>query len=201
MLCGTYATATLDPDDNPGGQRWVDACQRARALADHWGEGRTLAMFAPSADTERDRIGRGIFERSAATPQMVRMLFDMNMEADVRDLLPSVRVPTRVLHREDEIVPLECGRYLAEHIPDARLVVLPGMDHIPFYGDAEGYAEEIEEFLTGARHAPVSDRVLKTVMFTDIVGSTERAAALGDARWRELLTRHDELVRIELERH
>jgi class 3 adenylate cyclase len=75
------------------------------------------------------------------------------------------------------------------------------MDHAPFYGDAQGYAEEIEEFLTGARRAPVSDRVLMTVMFTDIVGSTERAAALGDSRWRELVARHDELVRAELERY
>jgi class 3 adenylate cyclase len=110
-------------------------------------------------------------------------------------------VPTLVLHRAEEFVPVECARYMAERIPGARLVVLPGMDHIPFYGDADGYAEEIEEFLTGARQAPVSDRILTTVMFTDIVGSTERAAALGDARWRELLGRHDELVRAELERH
>jgi class 3 adenylate cyclase len=80
-------------------------------------------------------------------------------------------------------------------------VVVPGMDHIPFYGDAEGYAEEIEEFLTGARHAAVPDRVLTTVMFTDIVGSTERAASLGDARWRELVAQHDELMRAELQRH
>jgi pimeloyl-ACP methyl ester carboxylesterase/class 3 adenylate cyclase len=201
VLCGTFATATLDPDDNPGGQRWVDAYQRVRALVEHWGEGRTLAVFAPSADSERDRIGRGIFERSAATPQMTRTLIDMVVETDVRDLLPSIRVPTLVLHREEEFVPVECARHLAEHIPGARLVVLPGADHIPFYGDADGYAEEIEEFLTGARHAPASDRILTTVMFTDIVGSTERAAALGDARWRELLGRHDELMRAELERH
>jgi class 3 adenylate cyclase len=201
VLCGTYATATLDPDDNPGGQRFVDAVQRVRAVTEHWGDGSTLAVFAPSADTARERIGRGIFERSAATPQMARTLFDMNIETDVRDLLPSLRVPTLVLHRAEEIVPVECARYLAEHIPGARLVVLPGMDHIPFYGDAEGYAEEIEEFLTGARHAPPSDRILTTVMFTDIVASTERAAALGDARWRELLSRHDELMRAELERH
>ena len=79
--------------------------------------------------------------------------------------------------------------------------MLPGADHIPFYGDADGYAEEIEEFLTGARHAPPPDRILTTVMFTDIVGSTERAAAAGDARWRELVARHDDLVRTELERH
>ena len=106
-----------------------------------------------------------------------------------------------MLHREEEFVPVEHARYLADHIPGARLVVLPGADHIPFYGDADGYAEEIEEFLTGARHAPPSDRILTTVMFTDIVGSTERAAAAGDAHWRELVARHDELVRTELERH
>jgi pimeloyl-ACP methyl ester carboxylesterase/class 3 adenylate cyclase len=201
ILCGTFATGTLDPDDSPGGQRWVDEYHRVLDLTEHWGEGGTLAVFAPSANSERDRIGRGIFERSAATPQMTRTLLAMVVETDVRELLPSIRVPTLVLHREEEFVPVEHGRYLAEHIPGARLVVLPGADHIPFYGDGEGYAEEIEEFLTGARHAPPSDRILTTVMFTDIVGSTELSAALGDARWRELMARHDELVRSELERH
>jgi pimeloyl-ACP methyl ester carboxylesterase/class 3 adenylate cyclase len=201
ILCGSYPTATLDPDDNPAGQRWVERSKRLRDLVEHWGEGRTLGVFAPSADSERDRIGRGIFERSAASPQMARILVECNVDHDVRDLLPSISVPTLVLHRDEELIPVECGRYMAEHIPGARLVVLPGADHIPFYGDGEGYAEEIEEFLTGARHVPASDRVLTTVMFSDIVGSTERAAALGDARWRELLARHDELVRAELERH
>jgi pimeloyl-ACP methyl ester carboxylesterase/class 3 adenylate cyclase len=201
LLCGTFPNGTLDPDDNPGGQRWVDGIQKVLSATEHWGEGRTLAYMAPSADSERDRIGRGIFERSAASPQMAQTLIDMVLETDVRELLPSIRVPTLVLHRAEEFVPVECARYMAERIPGARLVVLPGMDHIPFYGDADGYAEEIEEFLTGARQAPVSDRILTTVMFTDIVGSTERAAALGDARWRELLSRHDELMRVELERH
>ncbi|TML00228.1 MAG: adenylate/guanylate cyclase domain-containing protein [Actinobacteria bacterium] len=201
LLCGTFPNGTLDPDDNPGGQRWVDGVQRVRSATEHWGEGRTLAYMAPSADSERDRIGRGIFERSAASPQMAQTLIDMVLETDVRELLPTLRVPTLVLHRAEEFVPVECARYMAERIPGARLVVLPGMDHIPFYGDADGYAEEIEEFLTGARQAPISDRILTTVMFTDIVGSTERAAALGDARWRELISRHDELMRAELERH
>jgi pimeloyl-ACP methyl ester carboxylesterase/class 3 adenylate cyclase len=201
ILCGTFPTGITDPHDNPGGQRWADAFQAARSAAEHWGEGRTLAIFAPSADSERDRVGRGTFERSAASPKMAQTILDMLIETDVRDLLPSVRVPTLVLHRAEEFVPVECARYMAENIPGAQLVVLPGMDHIPFYGDADGYAEEIEEFLTGARHAPPSDRILTTVMFTDIVASTERAAALGDARWRELLGRHDELMRAELERH
>jgi pimeloyl-ACP methyl ester carboxylesterase/class 3 adenylate cyclase len=201
ILCGTFPTGSLDPDENPGGQRWVDEVQRVRAAAEHWGEGRTLALMAPSADSERERIGLGIMERSAASPHMAQTLLDMVIDTDVRALLPSIRVPTLVLHRAEEFMPVEGARYMAEHIPGARLVVLPGMDHIPFYGDADGYAEEIEEFLTGARHAPPSDRILTTVMFTDIVASTERAAALGDARWRELVARHDELMRAELERH
>ena len=201
VLCGTFATGTLDPDENPAGRRWIAEYNRITALSEDWGEGRTLAVFAPSAPTEQDRIGRGIFERSAASPLMVRMLFEMLTETDVRDLLPNIRVPTLVLHREEEFIPVESAHYLAEHIPGARLVVLPGADHIPFYGNADGYAEEIEEFLTGARHAPPPDRVLTTVMFTDIVGSTERAAQLGDARWRELLTRHDELVRAALDQN
>ena len=201
VLCGTFPTGTADPDDNPAGQRWVDNISRARAAAEHWGEGRTLALMAPSATSERDRIGRGVFERSAASPHMAQTLMAMTIDTDVRDLLPSVRVPTLVLHRQEEFIPVECARYMAERIPGARLVVLPGMDHIPFYGDADGYAEEIEEFLTGARQAPASDRVLTTVMFTDIVGSTQRAGMLGDARWRELVARHDELMRSELERH
>ena len=201
ILCGTFPTGTLDPDENPGGRRWVDLFTNFYSTLEHWGEGRTLALMAPSADSERDRIGRGVFERSAATPQMAKTLIEMAIETDVRELLPSIRVPTLVLHRQDEHIPVECAHYLAEHIPGARLVVLPGIDHIPFYGDADGYAEEIEEFLTGARQAPISDRILTTVMFTDIVGSTERAAALGDARWRELISRHDELTRAELDRH
>jgi pimeloyl-ACP methyl ester carboxylesterase/class 3 adenylate cyclase len=201
ILCGTFATGSLDPQDHPAGQRWIDSFNRVRAALEHWGEGQTLALMAPSAQSERERIGRGIFERSAASPQMARTLIDMVIETDVRDLLPSVRVPTLVLHREEEMIPVEGAKYMAEHIPGARLIVLPGADHIPFYGDADGYAEEIEEFLTGSRHAPPPDRILTTVMFTDIVGSTERAATLGDARWRDLLARHDALIRGELERH
>lgn len=201
ILCGTYAYGGLDPDQQPAGKRWPETFWHVRKAVEHWGEGRTLSIFGPSANSERDRIARGIFERSAASPKMAQALIDMVVDTDVRELLPSVRVPTLVLHRQDEFIPVEDAHYLAEHIPGAKLVVLPGMDHIPFYGDAEGYAEEIEEFLTGARHTPVPDRVLTTVMFTDIVGSTERAAALGDARWRELVDRHDELVRGELGSH
>ncbi len=201
ILCGTYAYGGYDLEQQPAGERWAQMFERIQATVTHWGQGQTLGIFGPSADTERDRIARGMFERSAASPRMAKMLIDMVEDMDVRDLLASVRVPTLVLHREHEFIPLECAQYLAEHIDGARLVVLPGTDHIPFYGDAAGYAEEIEEFLTGARHAPSADRVLTTVLFTDIVGSTERAATLGDARWRELVGRHDEIVREQLARH
>ncbi|HEX8204542.1 MAG TPA: adenylate/guanylate cyclase domain-containing protein [Solirubrobacteraceae bacterium] len=201
VLCGTFPTGTLDPDDNPGGALFVERMTKFLALLDHWGDGSTLAVMAPSAQGERARRARAVFERSAASPRMVRMLMEAGMRTDVRDLLPTIQVPTLVLHRSEEIIPVDCARYFADHIPGARLVVLPGADHIPFYGDADGYAEEVEEFLTGARHAPPSERILTTVMFTDIVGSTERAAAVGDARWRALVGRHDDIVRAELARH
>jgi class 3 adenylate cyclase/pimeloyl-ACP methyl ester carboxylesterase len=202
VLCGTYPTMSMDPATNPGGQPWVDALTRVQATVEHWGSGETLAVFAPSADTARERILRGVFERSAASPRMARMLVDSNLSSgDVTDLLPSIRVPTLVLHRAEEFIPVACGRFLAENIPDARLVVLPGSDHIPFYGDGDGYAEEIEEFLTGVRHTPAGNRVLTTVMFTDIVGSTALASSLGDAQWAATVARHDEVVRAELARH
>jgi pimeloyl-ACP methyl ester carboxylesterase/class 3 adenylate cyclase len=202
VLCGTYATMSLDPAKNPGGQQWVDAIARVQETVEHWGTGDTLSVFAPSANTERDRIGRGVFERSAASPQMARMLVDANLTAtDVTDLLPSIRVPTLVLHRAEEFIPVACAEYLAERIPGAKLVVLPGSDHIPFYGDGDGYAEEIEEFLTGARRAPASNRVLATVLFTDIVGSTARSASVGDAEWAATIARHNDIVRAELARH
>ncbi len=124
------------------------------------------------------------------------------MEIDIRDVLPAIRVPTLVIHRsEDRVIPVESGRYLAEHIPDAKLVELPGQDHFPFVGDMDAIVDEIEEFLTGSRRVREPDRVLATVLFTDIVGSTERAAELGDRRWTELLAEHHRIVRAELDRH
>ena len=119
----------------------------------------------------------------------------MNGEIDVRAVLPAISVPTLVLHRTgDQVVPIAAGRYMASQIPGARFVALEGRDHIPFEGQEE-LVGEIEEFLTGVRRAVVTDRVLATVVFTDVVGSTELAARLGDAGWRRLLDRHDDTVR------
>ena len=130
---------------------------------------------------------------------MVSSLLRSYREIDVTDVLPTLRVPTLVLHRTDDTaVPVEAARMFAEGIPGARFVELQGNDHIPWFGDADALLDEIEEFLTGCRHAAEPDRALATVLFTDIAGSTERAAALGDRRWRELLERHQTLVRDQL---
>jgi class 3 adenylate cyclase len=118
----------------------------------------------------------------------------------VRAILGSVRVPTLVLHRRDERIPIEYAHYLAAQIPGARLVELEGIDHFPTVGDTDPILGEVEEFVTGARHEPDPERVLSTVLFTDIVDSTRRAASLGDRAWRELLETHDEIVRSELGR-
>jgi class 3 adenylate cyclase len=132
---------------------------------------------------------------------MVQQIFEMFLDIDVRAVLPTIHVPTLVLHRRgDRVVNRRAGEELAAQVPGARYVELPGIDHLPWAGDAEAALGEIEEFLTGARSVAEPDRVLATVMFTDIVGSTERAAELGDARWRELLAAHQEAVRRELER-
>ena len=125
----------------------------------------------------------------------------MFYDTDVRDVVPNVHVPTLVLHRRyDRLVNVRHSRWLAEHLPDAKLVEIPGDDHIPWYQDPELTLGEIEEFLTGARAEPEPDRMLATVLFTDIVDSTRTAAEIGDKRWHEVLDRHDETVRKALER-
>jgi class 3 adenylate cyclase len=137
---------------------------------------------------------------AAASPGAARDLILMNSEIDVRTVLPSVRVPTLVMHRTGD-ADSHCaeGRYIADHIPGARFVELPGDDHVPWI-DPDRIVEETQEFLTGVRPIADPDRVLMTLVFTDIVGSTARAASLGDRRWRELLDEHHALVRRELER-
>ncbi len=137
----------------------------------------------------------------SASPQAALTLARMNAEIDARPILPAIRVPTLILHRMgDKIVDTEEATYLSEHIPAAKLVLLDGDDHLPWVGDQDAVLDEIEEFLTGVRRGPQLDRVLATVLFTDIVDSTKKAAELGDARWKELLRAHDERVRTELTR-
>src|SRR5262249_46143758 len=134
-------------------------------------------------------------------PGAAAALTRMNSYADIRRILPIIQVPTLVLHRTgDRDVNIEEGRYIAAKTPGAKFVALPSDDHVIVGGDIDGLAHEIEAFVTGPRPAPEPDRVLATVLFTDIVGSTQRVVELGDHRWRELLGAHDAAVRRELER-
>jgi class 3 adenylate cyclase len=161
-----------------------------------------LSFLAPSlAGDARFRELWARFERQAASPGAVAALMRMNAEIDIRHVLPAIRVPTLVVHRAgDTAVAAGQGRYLAEHIPAAKYVELPGTDHLPIAGNFDAILDTIEEFLTGARQVEEPDRVLATVLFTDIVGSTERAAELGDRRWLALLDEHHAIVRRELAR-
>jgi pimeloyl-ACP methyl ester carboxylesterase len=166
-----------------------------------WGTGGSLPLFAPTrAHDQAFQRWWGRFERLGASPSAAKSLMRMNSQIDVRNILPTIRVPTLVVHRtEDVTINVEGGRYLAEHIPGARYVELPGTDHIPFVGEnAAEVADAIEEFLTGSKAAVAVDRVLATVLFTDIVGSTQKAAALGDRRWRQLLDNHHATIRRNL---
>jgi class 3 adenylate cyclase len=202
VLYGTYATGSVEDDGTPGRERWSKLMAEVRDSIDHWGEGRTVDWAAPSlSGNALLRRAVGALERAGMSPKMARLTWEANLaECDVRAILESVRVPTLVLHRRDERIPVEYARYLAARIPDARLVELEGQDHFPTVGDVDSITGEIEEFLTGVRHEPEPDRVLATVLFTDIVGSTRRASEVGDRAWRELLERHDEIVRSEIAR-
>ena len=161
-----------------------------------------IDIRAPSIrDDPHARNWMATYGRIAASPGAALTLLRMNFQIDVRDVLPTIRVPTLILHRVgDQRVSIENSRYMAAHMPGAKYVGLPGVDHSPTVGDTTAIIDEIEEFVTGERHAIEPDRVLATVLFTDIVSSTERALALGDHRWRELLEDHDRLVRSHLER-
>jgi class 3 adenylate cyclase len=170
-----------------------------------WGTGMFLAdTFAP--DLARDPVALRLLarrERQSASPSAASSVLRINAEIDARHILPTIRTPTLILHKlGDARITIDAGRYLADHIPGARLIELPGRNHAPFAdpGMVDRISDEIEEFLTGSRHEVEPDRVLATVMFTDIVESTKRAAELGDRQWRTLLDRHDQAVREQLGR-
>jgi class 3 adenylate cyclase len=183
-----------------------ETTERMLDALEHYGEGRFVQLYAPS------RVGDKQFEdwwgryvRASASPGMARKILELLLQSDLTDILPTIRVPTLVHHRTgDKLIPVELGRDLASRIPNARFVETPGIDNYPWTGNWETEVEPIldivEEFLTGERGSHESDRVLSTVLFTDIVGSTERAATLGDRRWRELLGKHDGIVREHLAR-
>jgi class 3 adenylate cyclase/alpha-beta hydrolase superfamily lysophospholipase len=172
------------------------------AVDETWGEGNTGLIFAPSLMDDRAFMEwMGLAERHAASPGMVKKIIEMQANVDLRALLPAIRVPTLVLHRRDDpLVDVELGRQVATAIPGARFVELPGEDSFSYVGETEPLLDEIEQFVTGRRRHHEVDRVLTTILFTDIVGSTQRAAELGDRRWRDLLDVHYQRVRDQVER-
>src|SRR5258707_840111 len=187
VLYGTFARSSwITPE---GLEAFLGYIEKA------WGSGRSLPMWAPShRDDPALKQWWGRFERLGASPSAVLAVVRMISQIDISDILSSVRVPTLVIHcTGDTLISIEHGRFLAEHIPGARLLELPGDDHLFFIH--EQVVDAIEEFLTGSISAAEGDRVLATVLFTDIVGSTARAEQLGDQRWRNLLEAHHTTVR------
>ena len=168
----------------------------------HWGEGRGAALFAPSlADDPEFTKFMARFERQGASPSAAAALMKMNQDIDVRQILPAIRTPTLVMHRAgDRVIPVDRGREIARLIPDARYLELEGEDHLPYVGDGDAIVDEVQEFLTGVRPDPEPDRVLATILFTDIVGSTATTAEVGDRRWKELLDAYYSSARKELKR-
>jgi class 3 adenylate cyclase len=183
---------------------WFATPQKLAQFFDYvekqWGSGANVATYAPSRKDDsafcqwfarRERVG--------ASPAAASALMRMNSEIDITAILPSVRVPTLVIHRTGDLaVDVEGGRQLAKGIPNAKLIELPGNDHLPQVGDVESILGHVAEFLTGAKPTVGDERTLATVLLTDIVGSTQRAEALGDRRWRDLLEAHSDVIRQEL---
>ncbi|MDQ2854175.1 MAG: adenylate/guanylate cyclase domain-containing protein [Chloroflexota bacterium] len=188
------------------GHPWGNTPEGLAAFLDEvkndWGGPVGLDSRAPSRmNDERFRSNWARYLRLGASPSAVLALAEMNAAIDVRPALASCRVPTLIIHRTgDQAVPVGSGRYLAEQIPGAKFVELPGVDHIPWVGDTDAILQEIEEFLTGVRHAPEPDRILATVLFTDVVGSTQHAATLGDRAWGDVLSAHHRVLREQIER-
>jgi class 3 adenylate cyclase/predicted alpha/beta hydrolase len=202
VLYGTYARMLKAPDfpqgiPPEGLERWGEVVKR------EWGGPVGVSLWAPSAAGDRD------FERwwsrllrYGTSPAGAVSLMDLYREIDVRAVLPAIDLPTLVLQRRDDrIAPVGQGRYLAQAIPGAKYVELEGADHLPVTGDQDALLDEVEEFLVGSRRGSDPERALATVLFTDIVGSTARAARLGDRAWRQLLERHDAVVRRQLATH
>jgi class 3 adenylate cyclase len=201
VLCGAEIKERIT-DDWPWGEDTPEGFEQAMVgLADRWGSGRGINYLAPSVAADKqwgEWWGRLCVQ--AASPGTAEAFMRMAFDIDVRHVLPAINVPTVIIHRtEDRVCNVHNARYMAEHIAGAHYLELPGVDHAPFV-DGDDIVAEIQEFVTGVREAPAADRVLATILFTDIVGSTHLAHELGDRRWRDLLEAHQDVVRKELHR-
>jgi pimeloyl-ACP methyl ester carboxylesterase len=186
--------------DYPWGLKPEDIREFLTRTRDTWGTGGISDVFSPSAATdERYQQWWARYQRMGASPGRSTAMARLTFDVDVRNVLSTIHVPTLVIHRKDfRFFPVELGRYLAEHITDAKYVEVPGADGFLYLGDNEAILSEIEQFVTGARRHMDIDRVLATVLITDMVGSTDTAARLGDHRWRAVLDTHDDIVRAQL---
>jgi class 3 adenylate cyclase len=201
VLVDCFARFLAAPDFPIGAP--AEALDAALAQADTgFGRGVMIDIFAPSlADDVSLRQAWSRYERQAASPGSTTAIVRLIYESDVRSVLPAIRVPTLVVHRaQARGFSVDHGRYLAAHIPGAKYVELPGTDNLIWAGGQDEIVAEIQEFVTGRRPAPEPQRVLATVLFTDIVGSTRLAAEIGDGRWRSLLAEHDRVLRRQLDR-
>lgn len=201
VMYGSYAKRVWSPD-----YPWAPTPEQRQKffslIEEGWGGVVDAATLAPSvANNERFKEWWAAYLRRSASPGAALALAHMNTQIDIRPVLPSIRVPTLVIHRSGDLdIDVGGSRYMGQQIPGAKYVELPGDDHLPWVGDQDAILDEVEEFLTGVRRGPDADRVLATVLFVDIVGSTERAAALGDRRWRDLLDGYYAQVRRDLTR-
>ena len=202
------ALVMMTPNSRPvagPGYEWAQSVEerneRVRHLVEYWGIDSPENLFMSDAISTEERFIWTRWQRLAMGPSGVAASLALHGETDVRELLPSIQCPTLVIRPEDDVAyDKRHSTYVAEHVPGATYVETPGSGPL-WIGAVDEVADEIQQFLTGSRPPVVSDRVLATVLFTDIVGSTERAAALGDGAWRSVLERHDALVREEVERH
>ncbi len=187
----------------PWGAREEDIANMLGAIETMWGRGFPPAdVLAPSLEPDDPfHAWAQSSQRRGASPSTARTILTMACQSNVCEILPAIRVPTLVMHsRDNRMASVENGRYFAQKIRGATYVELPGSDHPACLGDADQILDEIEEMVTGTRRAVDVDRVVASIVFTDIVGSTERVVEIGDRRWRELLDEHDRLVRVQLQR-
>ena len=203
ILYATFARASEAPDYPEGVEVRKNVELLRSRLENAWGQGTTLELLAPGlTHIPRAREFMGRYERMCVSPRAGRAHLGWLLEIDVRPVARTLQLPTLVVHRTDDaLIRVELGRALAREIPGACYVELSGDGHPPWIGDTAALVAEIQQFLTGSRVRVEAERVLATVLFTDIVGSTERAVALGDRAWRDLLERHHTIVRQEIERY
>jgi pimeloyl-ACP methyl ester carboxylesterase len=210
MPVRSWDDANLDPDalaareaEDLGAQYAPSAAVMKRlvqfipAIKERWGSGDAMALLLPSV---RSRLQLGLLERMSASPGMAIATVEAGMRIDVRSVLPTINVPTLVLHAKDDLMPVGGGRYLADHIPGARMIEFEGSDHAPWLSDPKTVLEEVETLLTGSHHAQPARRALRTVLFTDVVASTERMSEVGDQGWRGMLGELDTASRDAIER-